>query len=302
VTDRLCRHPGCDRTDHAARGLCRRCWQRVRKHGQLDQYPPIPTTPGGVLADVAARYGVPVAQILGPTSERQVVDARVAAAHGLRELGLSYPRIGKAVGGRHHSTVMHYLAKPVPAPPANPASLPDDGVCQVDGCDREDRGSLGLCSGHYVRWRRYGDIRPDRPLRPIRADDAPVLDLEVHDRTGYRNGCRCETCRRDAVRAVKLHRHRPALVDVAEAVAHLARLEAAGMCANQVAKAAGISVQPLYAWRDGRTTRGLRSNVDAVIAVEPPAPRCESCGEPSLAGGRWCWPCFRTHAPRAVAS
>ena len=23
---------------------------------------------------------------------------------------------------------------------------------------------------------------------------------------------------------------------------------------------------------------------------------CEDCGAPSLAGGRWCWPCFRTHA------
>lgn len=33
--------------------------------------------------------------------------------------------------------------------------------------------------------------------------------------------------------------------------------------------------------------------------IEPKA--CEDCGAPSLAGGRWCWPCFKIHAEREAA-
>ena len=29
---------------------------------------------------------------------------------------------------------------------------------------------------------------------------------------------------------------------------------------------------------------------------------CEDCGAPSLAGGRWCWPCFRRHADEGKAA
>jgi hypothetical protein len=36
--------------------------------------------------------------------------------------------------------------------------------CKVDGCDR-DAVSRGWCHGHYQRWVRLSDVRPDRPLR-----------------------------------------------------------------------------------------------------------------------------------------
>ena len=39
------------------------------------------------------------------------------------------------------------------------------GKCSVDGCDREGKLTLGMCSAHYQRNRRYGDpsIRKRRP-------------------------------------------------------------------------------------------------------------------------------------------
>ena len=37
------------------------------------------------------------------------------------------------------------------------------GECSVPGCTRTAQ-ERGWCHGHYQRWRRNGDLRPDRPL------------------------------------------------------------------------------------------------------------------------------------------
>ena len=42
---------------------------------------------------------------------------------------------------------------------------PAPGQGSVDGCPRPVK-TRGLCGGHYARWQRDGDVRPDVPLRP----------------------------------------------------------------------------------------------------------------------------------------
>jgi hypothetical protein len=56
----------------------------------------------------AAEVGIDV--VLSPSRKRSAVIARMAAAVMLRERGMSLKQIGRRLGFRHHSTVMHYLA------------------------------------------------------------------------------------------------------------------------------------------------------------------------------------------------
>jgi hypothetical protein len=56
----------------------------------------------------AADVGIDV--VLSPSRKRSAVIARMAAAVMLRDRGMSLKQIGRRLGFRHHSTVMHYLA------------------------------------------------------------------------------------------------------------------------------------------------------------------------------------------------
>lgn len=72
-----------------------------------------PTKENDPMADetitaVAAAFGIPPEELLGPSRTRHVVDARQVAMYVLRETrGLSYAAIGAALGGRDHTTAMH---------------------------------------------------------------------------------------------------------------------------------------------------------------------------------------------------
>ncbi|HET7486511.1 MAG TPA: helix-turn-helix domain-containing protein [Acidimicrobiales bacterium] len=63
------------------------------------------------IAAVAAAFGIAPEELLGPRRTRRVVDARQVSMYVLRELGLSYPAIGAALGGRDHTTAMHAVAQ-----------------------------------------------------------------------------------------------------------------------------------------------------------------------------------------------
>jgi hypothetical protein len=56
----------------------------------------------------AAEVGIDL--VLSPSRKRSAVIARMAAAVMLRERGVSLKQIGRRLGFRHHTTVMHYLA------------------------------------------------------------------------------------------------------------------------------------------------------------------------------------------------
>ncbi len=291
MADPLCNSDGCDQP-RLARGLCDRHYRHARYHGTLPER--VPTTPHAAVTHVARQWGVTVTDILSRPRRPDLVEARRACVHALRDLGLSLPAIGKILGGRNHTTIMHATRTPPGTPPADPDALPDG--CQVPGCDRTPKhDGMAFCGGHDRRWRRTGQVDPERPLRPVLVD-GPVLDLEVHDRTGYRNGCRCQVCRADAVRSVKRNRHRPQNRPAEAGAAVVRPLLDAGMTVAAVARAAGLSRQTLDRWLAGEGC-ARQPSIDRVAAVRPPsaparsapsAPSCEDCGAEAYGGGRWC--------------
>lgn len=67
-------------------------------------------TPKEILRAVAAYYGLSQADIMGPRRwPRQARARQVMMAIMRQVLRMSYPEIGRAVGGRHHTTVMHSI-------------------------------------------------------------------------------------------------------------------------------------------------------------------------------------------------
>jgi chromosomal replication initiator protein len=65
-----------------------------------------------ILDEVADYFSLTVEDLCSPSRSRQLVTARQIAMYLTRELTeLSLPRIGKAFGGRDHTTVMHAKSK-----------------------------------------------------------------------------------------------------------------------------------------------------------------------------------------------
>jgi len=64
-------------------------------------------TVGAILDVVALEYGVSVRALLGRGRQRHVVTARQEAMLRAGEAGHSGPAIGKFMGERHHTTVLH---------------------------------------------------------------------------------------------------------------------------------------------------------------------------------------------------
>lgn len=68
---------------------------------------PDPVTPREIIAAIAALYGVKFAEVIGPSRARNIVRARNAAVHVLKQRGNSTPRVGGLLGGRDHSTILN---------------------------------------------------------------------------------------------------------------------------------------------------------------------------------------------------
>jgi chromosomal replication initiator protein len=65
-----------------------------------------------IMEEVAAYFSLTVEDLCSPSRSRQLVTARQIAMYLVREMtDLSLPRIGKAFGGRDHTTVMHANSK-----------------------------------------------------------------------------------------------------------------------------------------------------------------------------------------------
>lgn len=80
--------------------------------------------PKRIISRVAEAFGLTYADVVGPSRTTPVLRARLAAIAAVREAhpGWSLPRLGRAFGGRDHTTMLHALRKiervGVPQPPA----------------------------------------------------------------------------------------------------------------------------------------------------------------------------------------
>lgn len=66
-----------------------------------------------IIAKVADQFGVSVADIVGPSRSRPIIQARFAAVHEVATArpDLSMPALGREFGGRDHTTILHTLRK-----------------------------------------------------------------------------------------------------------------------------------------------------------------------------------------------
>ena len=65
-----------------------------------------------IMEAVARHYGLSADDLVGDKRHPQLVLARQIAMYACRRhLGLSYPELGRAFGGRDHSTVIHAVKK-----------------------------------------------------------------------------------------------------------------------------------------------------------------------------------------------
>ena len=75
----------------------------------VDSMPILPTEIERITAEAGARWNLTAQQVRGNAKDRPRVEARREAAWRMRNLGMSYQRIGVALGGMHYTTVMHLL-------------------------------------------------------------------------------------------------------------------------------------------------------------------------------------------------
>jgi chromosomal replication initiator protein len=62
-----------------------------------------------VIAQISQAFGVSLGDLTGPKRHQRIYLARMAAAKAMRETGMTFAAIGKALGGRDHTTIMAML-------------------------------------------------------------------------------------------------------------------------------------------------------------------------------------------------
>lgn len=102
-------------TDAAARG------DHAAIRRMLARLDGVPTDGPGDLGDsvvrmAAGHFAVTVDDLRSPRQDREVLVARQVACYAGHLLGLSYTHIGRAVGRRHHTTVMNAVTRVGEAP------------------------------------------------------------------------------------------------------------------------------------------------------------------------------------------
>jgi chromosomal replication initiator protein len=69
-------------------------------------------TPDLIIREVHKYYQIPIEDLLGKKRTKEIVSPRQITMYLLRhEAGLSFPEIGREMGGRDHSTIMHGCSK-----------------------------------------------------------------------------------------------------------------------------------------------------------------------------------------------
>jgi hypothetical protein len=73
--------------------------------------PGVPRDASQIAAEISARHCMPIKSIMGPSRHKSVMRARRDLYRAMRNIGWSYPEIGRFVGGRDHTTVMSALSQ-----------------------------------------------------------------------------------------------------------------------------------------------------------------------------------------------
>lgn len=60
-----------------------------------------------IIDTVAVAYGVPPGLLRSKSQEQRYTRARHVACYVANQHGYSLPQIGRAMGGRHHTTILH---------------------------------------------------------------------------------------------------------------------------------------------------------------------------------------------------
>jgi chromosomal replication initiation ATPase DnaA len=79
-----------------------------------------PNVAAKVISEACAAEGVWPASVVRGCRARRVVAARRRAIRKLRDLGYSLPKIGRMLGGLHHTSVAYHLAGYEPYSPDTP--------------------------------------------------------------------------------------------------------------------------------------------------------------------------------------
>jgi hypothetical protein len=97
----------------APNGPRRAPWlDKWRKPAKADAEKPAPSPADIVIDECARKHGVKVTMIKGKSRRKELTAVRHEVMYLLRvRLGMSYPKIGAALGGRDHSTVISGIAK-----------------------------------------------------------------------------------------------------------------------------------------------------------------------------------------------
>lgn len=143
------------------------------------------------------------------------------------------------------------------------------------------------CQLHLERSARRNKAARERQQRPVRDCHHKYARHEHGTRAAYvLDKCRCEPCTAAATKAEKLRtlRNQPAYIDATPAVAHIRRLQAAGLGWKRIAHLAGIpesSVYPLLYGRPDRRsgqprTRARAATINAILTV--PLPTLDQLG------------------------
>ena len=78
----------------------------------LKEHPGMRPTAEFIISEVSNYFTIPTKELLGQKREREIVQARQIAMYLIRQLtDLSLPDIGKEVGKKEHSTVLHAIKK-----------------------------------------------------------------------------------------------------------------------------------------------------------------------------------------------
>lgn len=137
------------------------------------------------------------------------------------------------------------------------------------------------CQLHLERASRRNKAARERQQRPVRDCHHKYARHQHGTRAAYvLDRCRCEPCTATATKAEKLRtlRNQPAYVSTAPAVAHIRRLQAAGLGWKRIAYLAGLAESNVYPLLYGRPdrdggkprTKARASTINAILTVPLP--------------------------------